>query len=150
MERSHLHSHRMFIAVAIAASLAFLGPLASVNAGVGNLDPKFGKGGKVITHLGIGDRVASLLVQPDGKIIATGASGSRDIYSASDFALVRYNADGSLDSSFGIGGKVITDFFGGGDYINSAALQSDGRIVVAGRAGKQPMIYFGLARYNKD
>lgn len=153
MKQLHTHSAGRFIAIAVAA-LSFVvgavGPLSRVYAAVGDLDPKFGDGGKVFTHIGFGDRVTSLAFQPDGKIIAAGASGNRGIFFASDFALVRYNADGSLDTSFGAGGKVTTDFFDYEDYINAVALQTDGKIVVAGRARDGALAYFGIARYNKD
>lgn len=150
MKQLHTHSAAAFIAVAITALVLAVGPLGRVNAGVGELDPKFGNGGKVITPLGFGDRVTCLAFQPDGKIIAAGASGSRGIYYASDFALVRYHADGSLDLSFGFGGRVITDFLGDQDYVNGIALQRDGKIVVAGRGREGAIIYFGLARYTTD
>ena len=149
----HTHSAGGFLAIAVAA-LSFVvgavGPLGRVYAAAGNLDPAFGNGGKVFTHIGFGDRVTSLAFQPDGKIIAAGASGNRGIFFASDFAIVRYNADGSLDTSFGAGGKVTTDFFDYEDYINAVALQTDGKIVVAGRARDGALAYFGLARYNRD
>src|SRR5262249_14973751 len=89
-------------------------------------------------------------IQPDGRIIAAGGSASRGIYDADDFALVRYNIDGTLDKRFGTDGIVRTDFFGDQDYINAIALQSDGKIVAAGRARRGTDIYFGLARYNTD
>lgn len=150
MKQLHTHSAAAFIAVAITALVLAVGPLGRVNAGVGELDPQFGNGGKVFTHLAFGDRVTCLAFQSDGKIIAAGASGTRGIFYASDFALVRYNADGSLDESFGAGGKVMTDFFDYEDYINAVALQTDSKIVVAGRARDGALAYFGLARYNKD
>jgi uncharacterized delta-60 repeat protein len=153
MKNLHTHSAVRFTAIAVAA-LSFVvgavGPMGRVYAAVGDLDPKFGNGGKVFTHIGFGDRVASLAFQPDGKIIAAGASASRGIFSSSDFAIVRYNVDGSLDTSFGAGGKVTTDFFDYEDYINAVALQTDGKIVAVGRARDGALAYFGLARYNKD
>lgn len=150
MKQLLIQSAGAFIAVATTALILAVGPLGRVYAGVGDLDPNFGNGGKVITRLGFGDRVTSLAFQPDGKIVAAGASASRAIYDASDFALVRYQADGSLDLSFGSGGRVITDFLGDEDYVNAVALQRDGKIVAAGRARKGAVIYFGLARYNTD
>lgn len=152
MKRPGTHSTGGFFAIAVAI-LCFLvetvGPTRLVYA-AGGLDPKFGKGGKVFTHIGFGDRVTSLAFQTDGKIIAAGGSASSGIFYASDFALVRYNPDGSLDTSFGVGGKVKTDFFNYEDYINAVALQPDGKIVAAGRARDGAALFFGIARYNKD
>src|ERR1041384_1528732 len=151
MKLLNKHSAGGVIVIAVTA-LCFLvesiGPTLAYAAG--GLDPKFGNGGKVFTHIGFGDRVNSLAFQPDGKIIAAGGSASSGIFYASDFALVRYNADGSVDSTFGAGGKVLTDFFNYEDYINAVALQKDGKIVAAGRARDGANLYFGIARYNTN
>ena len=116
----------------------------------GSLDAGFGSGGKVTTHFGFRDNEQALDValQPDGKIIAAGAV----VATFSDFALARYNNDGSLDASFGSGGKVTTDFFIDDDVANGLALQSDGRIVAAGFAANPNTFSFdfALARYNSD
>src|SRR5262245_49687801 len=71
----------------------------------GALDPTFGSGGKVTTDFGgVLDQAASVVIQPDGKVVAAGVGGFVD------FALARYNANGTLDPTFGSGGKVTTDF----------------------------------------
>ena len=75
----------------------------------GELDPSFGIGGKVITHFGGDDVAQGVVIQADGKIVVAGYSSNG---STSDFALARYNPDGSLDSSFGGEGKVTTDIAG--------------------------------------
>ncbi len=106
----------------------------------GSLDSGFGTAGIVITAFrnnGI-DEVEGLVVQPDGKIVAGGISGSR-------FALARYLSDGTLDGTFGSAGLVTTTFAGGG-YARNLVLQPDGRLVLAGTAGNE----VGLARYNDD
>ena len=99
----------------------------------GSLDPTFDGDGKVTTdfagHFDYGKAVA---IQSDGKIVVAGYT--IDPVSSSDFALARYNADGSLDTTFGIGGKVTTDFIGNWDQATSIAIQNDGKIVVAGWA----------------
>ena len=103
--------------------------------GDGSLDTTFGAGGEVTTDVGSGDDDFghAVAIQPDGKIVAAGSSGLLCRH-GTDFALVRYNADGSLDTTFGTGGKVTTDFFGIGksDYACGVALQTDGKIVAAG------------------
>ncbi len=107
----------------------------------GSLDPTFGSSGMVMTDFGGSDAASAVAIQPDGRIVTAGRSGS------GDFALARYNADGSLDPSFGSGGKVTTDF-GGFDLALGVALQSDGKIVAAGQGGSS--FDFALARYNAD
>jgi uncharacterized delta-60 repeat protein len=91
----------------------------------GRLDPTFGVGGRVTT-----DFLALTLVrQPDGKLVAAGGSGP---FETSDFALARYLPEGRLDASFGVGGLVTTDFFGGSDAASALILQPDGKLVAAG------------------
>ena len=118
----------------------------------GSLDTTFGNGGTVTTDFfGNEDDVFSVLIQPDGKIIAVGSANSPVNYY--DFAAARYLANGTLDSTFGTGGKVSTDF---GDHnfdqARSAALQSDGRIVAAGFAISQNGLSqnFAVARYTSN
>jgi uncharacterized delta-60 repeat protein len=122
----------------------------------GSLDLTFGPGGKVTTVLASGRESATgLLLLPDGKILI---SGSIDQPSLSDtsFALVRYNSDGSLDTTFGQGGLVTTNVGRDDDQASRIALQADGKIVVAGRKGiqfyptEQRKGNVALARYNPD
>ena len=122
----------------------------------GSLDASFGSGGKVVTDFpGGSSRVFSIAIQSDGKILAAGSSHNYNSsvgYYLSDFALARYNTDGSLDTSFGSGGKVETDFFGETDYAKTVTIQSDGKIVLGGTAwgGRNYRSDFALARYNTD
>lgn len=119
--------------------------LARYNAN-GSLDVGFGAGGKVTTDFaGRADTGMAAALQPDGKIVAAGASASGE---DSDFALVRYNPDGSLDTGFGVGGKVLTAIGGGSDIGNALVIQPDGKIVVSGSsAGSDGRADFALARY---
>jgi len=114
----------------------------------GSLDASFGSGGKVLTDFGsqVWDIVSAVAIQPDGKIVAAGVSRAANGYDW-DIALVRYNPDGSLDASFGAGGKVRTGLLGG--FANAVALQPDGRIVVAGSSWSG-VTQFALLRYNTD
>jgi len=115
----------------------------------GSLDGTFGTGGIVVTPVGAGDEIArGVLVQPDGKLVAVGYSNNG---SNNDFALVRYNPDGSLDGTFGTGGIVTTPIGTGGDNALHVARQDDGKLVVAGYAampgtGIDPVV----ARYDAD
>lgn len=114
----------------------------------GSLDPSFGSGGQVLTDLGSPDQANALALQPDGKIVVAGTTAG-----FSDFALVRYNPDGSLDAGFGSGGSVVTNI-GSIDAASALALQPDGKLVVAGiSAGSSSVVPRGrlaLLRYNAD
>lgn len=114
----------------------------------GSLDNTFGNNGKVLTDFnGNDDRLYSIGIQPNGKIVATGYTINLKTYNA-NVALARYNSNGSLDSTFGINGKVISDF-SQEDVAYALALQPDGKIVLA---GKSFGTYGDIAvfRYNSD
>ncbi len=115
----------------------------------GSLDSAFDSDGKVMTPFGAyNEGVDALVIQPDGKIVAAGYTYNG---TNSDFALARYNADGSLDSAFGSGGKVTTNIASRDEYISAMALQPDGKIVVAGFSeGATTSDDFAVARYNAD
>jgi uncharacterized delta-60 repeat protein len=116
----------------------------------GSLDTSFDGDGKV-TFPGLGssdNRANSVAVQADGKIVAAGCTSC--FSSSSDFALVRYNSNGSLDGSFDGEGNVKTDFAGGDDQAYALAILSDGRLVLAGYVSVSGGVDFGLARYNAD
>lgn len=119
-------------------------------AAPGDLDPAFGDGGKVYLHNGLVSAGYDLAVQPDGRIVTVGFSQDAG-WLSTDFSLTRHHADGSIDTSFGDGGEVLTDFDGAEDYAHAVALQPDGRIVVAGRTEVPGEgWYFTLARYHPD
>src|SRR5262245_39175424 len=129
----------------------------------GLLDPTFGVGGKVLTNFA--GAAFDTVVQPDGKFVAIGQSAG---FGESDFNVMRFNADGSPDLTFGTGGQVLTDFrdLGGGtlapgsqyafsrDVANDVTLQPDGKIVVVGHAGdfsgSGSSDGWRIARYNAD
>lgn len=94
----------------------------------GTLDTTLGGSGILITDLGQNEVGNDLTIQNDGKIIV---AGKRYNETSSDFLLVRYNSDGSLDTSFGDAGKVISDL-GGSDSALGVALQPDGKILASG------------------
>src|SRR5262245_59204264 len=109
----------------------------------GTLDTTFGTGGKTVTDFGADDRAFSVALQADGKIVAAGMTGA-------NFALARYNINGTLDGTFGTGGKVITDIAGMNDIALGVAVRSDGKIVAAGRAFVSGRPAFGVAPYNTN
>ena len=114
----------------------------------GSLDASFGNSGIFIFSLGTLDIFREIALQNDGKIVVAGlASVSSNI----SFALARLNADGSFDTSFGDGGKVITKAAPGENGANSVAIQPDGKIVAAGYGfGFPDGRNFVLVRYNTD
>jgi|GEM_PF-2319344 len=118
-----------------------------------NTAPTFNVGdGIVNTDLGSAnhrDYPASLLVQSDGRLIVVGHAGWQFMVDDSDVAAVRYNADGSLDTSFGSNGKVLWDAFGWGasETVAEAKLLADGKILIVGNAYNSDAF---LARLNSD
>jgi uncharacterized delta-60 repeat protein len=115
----------------------------------GALDSGFGSGGKVTTDFGAEDTARAVALQADSKIVVVGDTRNPVPTLVFDFALARYNADGALDSSFGSGGKVTTDF-GGVDSSSSVAIQADGRIVALGSRFTTSSADFAIARYHTD
>jgi uncharacterized delta-60 repeat protein len=125
----------------------------------GSLDTTFGTGGKVITEILGTSEVNAISIQSDGKIIAAGRSVSVNAIflpgpTGIDFGLVRYNEDGSLDTTFGAQGRVITDLNSPNDVIYAVSLQPDGKIIAAGESAADLLDWstpwFGLTRYNRD
>jgi uncharacterized delta-60 repeat protein len=117
---------------------------------VASLDTTFGGTGKVITEIGGNtDEAYAAAIQGDGKIVVSGTSWIGTNY---DFALARYNIDGSLDTTFGSTGKVTTDIGGIDDYAHAVARQGDGKIVAAGYSYNRTNYNstFALVRYNMD
>lgn len=117
----------------------------------GNLDTSFGGDGKVATNFfGYDDGISALTIQQDGKIIAAGYAANGTEYSSYDFALARYNPDGSLDTNFSDDGKLTTDFFGNYDIANDIFLLPDGKILVTGQTNDSSKSYIGVVRYYPD
>src|SRR5215471_13497714 len=137
-------------------------PFAAI-ASDGDLDLSFGNAGKVTTAFFSGtsrvfllDIVSSVAIQSDGKIVAAGKvdQAPPQVGIDSVFGLARYSPDGSLDQSFGSGGKVVTEFSGGSAAISAVAIQPDGKIVAMGSVSPAPADLvdseFALARFNPD
>jgi uncharacterized delta-60 repeat protein len=113
----------------------------------GQLDTKFGLGGLVTTHFSSGNDVAfAIAIQNNGEIVV---AGNAVVGSATDFGVCRYYSNGSLDTSFGSGGTVTTNFGGNTAWAYGLVIQSDGKIVAGGSAKTSPTgVYnFALARY---
>jgi uncharacterized delta-60 repeat protein len=118
----------------------------------GSLDTGFDGDGRAYTFFNnVLDRSADVAVQPDGKILVAGDTGLFVSTNPSDYAICRYNPNGSLDASFGSGGKAIFNVLTSGSNQSDIAfrvlLQSDGKILVAGFSNT---IYFSVIRLNSD
>jgi uncharacterized delta-60 repeat protein len=114
----------------------------------GSLDTSFDTDGWVGTDFGgNGERANAMAIQSDGKIVLAGKTPTG--FGGGDFALARYNPDGSLDTSFGAGGKLTTDL-GGYDEAYSLAIQKDGKIVAVGQHQAPNAVDFVMARYNSN
>jgi len=132
---------------ALAVAVALAAPAGATIPG--SADDGYRAGSRVTTDFaGAEDGIAALIAQPDGTVLAAGSA--RVPYS--EFALVRYRPDGSLDPDFGDHGKVTTRI-GSGALIQAAARQADGRVVAAGVvdfAANGGPVDFALARYLPD
>jgi uncharacterized delta-60 repeat protein len=138
---------------ATAITLAILVSARTVLAVDGDLDPAFGTDGKVLTDFDHSTDIANAVaIQADAKLVVVGTTYRDNDFSNEDFAVARYNPDGTLDKTFGAGGKVQTDFPGLAAVASSVVIQLDGKIVVAG--GAFPLFTFlgdfKLVRYNSN
>jgi uncharacterized delta-60 repeat protein len=115
----------------------------------GTLDSSFGGSGMVATLIpGSIDGMFDTALQPDGKIVTLGSTFV-------DSQIVRYNSDGTIDTTFGAGGRVIVDFSGGKDLPAGLAILNDGKIIVAGSVYYSGPLsnceaYATLAKFNSD
>ncbi|MBE2279714.1 MAG: T9SS type A sorting domain-containing protein [Ignavibacteriaceae bacterium] len=124
-------------------------PVLPPSTGDGSLDLSFGDSGKVITELSdMNDVVSAVKVLDNGKVLAAGYAGNN---SKLDWALVRYNVDGSLDNTFGDSGKVFTSIGTANDYVSCMVIQPDGKIVLGGYTGiSGNNSATAVARYNSN
>ena len=112
----------------------------------GLVDTNFGTNGLLLASVSDGPSQANAVaLQKDGKVVVAGFAQSGQYHAHTHFALVRFNADGSLDPSFGSTGKLTTTFTTN-DQAHALAVQSDGKIIAAGSSYG----LFALARYNPD
>jgi uncharacterized delta-60 repeat protein len=133
----------------LAAALVAAAILPAVAAGpahaaAGDLDPSFDGDGKRILDLGGADVARVVFVQADGKILVVGNGGP-----VNGFTVSRLHPDGSLDTSFDGDGTAVADF-GGFEHARAAALQPDGKIVVAGTTSGKTETNMAVARFSRD
>src|SRR4051812_38346907 len=110
------------------------------------LDPHFGSGGMVLADFGGSDQGYAMTALNNGKTLVAGRAWNVDQY---DFGVARFNTDGTLDSSFGNGGMVMTDLGSQFDAAYAMAVQTNGKIVVVGQT-EGTGYDFGMVRYNSD
>jgi uncharacterized delta-60 repeat protein len=133
-----------------------VGPVNTINFGLarynndGSLDASFGSDGKVvIDFFGSFDEAFAIALQPDNKIILAGTTHTSE--TGNNLALARFNSDGSLDTTFGSGGKVVTDRLLRFDRAKAVALQPNGQILAGGVGiGSRGTNDFAIARFNSD
>jgi uncharacterized delta-60 repeat protein len=114
----------------------------------GTLDTTFGSSGKVIQPIGsANDRGQSLAIQPDGKILLGGFCSNGSNW---DFCIVRFNSDGTLDTTFGSSNKVIQPIGSSKDYGYSLAIQPDGKILLGGYCRNGSSEDLCIVRFNSD
>jgi uncharacterized delta-60 repeat protein len=111
----------------------------------GSLDAGFGVGGIAKTPQAVS--IQGLTILNDGRIVAVGSGVGAN--GTSDFAILRFFANGNLDNSFGSNGETLTDF-GQAEFANAVAVQPDGRYVAAGETALADVISFALVRYNPN
>lgn len=127
---------------------------ATALAAAGDLDLTFGTNGKVTTDMGSGymEMVDDVVQQQGGKIVVVGRKWLDE--ATAETMLARYNADGSLDTSFDGDGKFTTGLVGEDIGTSTLALQQDGKVVVGGPVGVfeavTPDYHFELVRYDTD
>ena len=112
LSRTGVHRRLPWLAVVGAAAFAALIAGVQLAHGAGGaIDQSFGRSGRVTTDFnGTTDIAYAVALQPDGKLVVAGTSYANNDYSKEDFAVVRYNSNGTRDLSFGVNGKVTTDF----------------------------------------
>lgn len=115
----------------------------TVSAAPVDIDPTFGQNGRVFTRIGVSGyqyhypHTESMLVQPDGKILVSGRFWEDGVAAYYGTFMVRYMPDGTLDASFGTGGKVAVIEFSSSSYVSTGtdvALQADGKILLIGQS----------------
>ena len=131
---------KTFLALCLTIFVVLAAQEKASAAAPGALDPSFGAAGFVQTNILGTDQIFDITAQPDGKIIAVGSSG------VNDYTIIRYLANGALDTTFDTDGIVFVDFGSTFDVARNVQIQLDGKIVVAG-AG---IVGSGVVRLNPN
>src|SRR5207249_14951 len=94
-----------------------------------------------------------VVIQPDGKVVLAVFAETTGSTFTADFGLARFNANGTLDTTFGTGGQVRTGFVGSPSFNDVSVLeQPDGKLLVVGSRASStpPFSHVALARYSPD
>jgi uncharacterized delta-60 repeat protein len=115
----------------------------------GTLDATFGTGGRVVTSMSsANDRAGGVIVQADGKIVVAGTSYTYTSPYVNFIVLIRYNNNGTIDSTFGSNGKINTNFGAGNCDFSAMTIQTDGKIVITCNVNSGVVSnQIGLVRY---
>ncbi len=117
----------------------------------GSLDTNFGNGGKTIVDMGQpGAFFYDVALQPDGKIVAVGAFGFHSSGNNSDYLIVRFNSNGTMDNGFDTDGIITRGFGSNPDGAYGVVVLPDGKIVVAGTSFSGPDSVTAILRFNGD
>ncbi|MCD4742761.1 MAG: hypothetical protein K8R67_09845, partial [Desulfobacteraceae bacterium] len=130
-----------FVCLIFTASFSYAGS-------AGTLDTDFDTDGIVTTDINGHDSANGVAIQADGKIVVVGTT--EDLTDSPKFIVCRYNEDGSLDTTFDADGIVITDVGGDDASARAVAIQSDGKIVVAGKSGDDGNTSITVVRYTTN
>jgi uncharacterized delta-60 repeat protein len=118
-------------------------------AASGELDLTFNNSGKVQTNMGVANDVTTAIAtQIDGKIVCVGYSSNNN--GNYDVAVLRFNVDGLLDTSFDGDGKILKAIGSGDDWAAALAIQTDGKILVGGTSFTGENDDFAILRFNAD
>jgi uncharacterized delta-60 repeat protein len=135
--------------IVVGGSAANQFAVARFNAD-GSPDNSFSGDGRQTISIGIDDNLESMALQADGKIVLVGISFSDPNYDSAYFGVARLNTNGTTDNSFSLDGKLLTNFEDGLSFGSSVAIQTNGKILVAGRTYFNGQDAFSVARYNAD
>ncbi len=135
INRTHRRDFRRWMAVTAMTAALTLSPhwRVTMEAVDGHLDQTFGNGGVVVPTLSgaVAWTTGGIAIQPNGKIVVAGGAQTAG---KENLAVVRYNADGSFDSTFGVNGLALAPFPFSSSFASAVVIQSDGKIVAVGTA----------------
>ncbi|MGQ7844439.1 cadherin domain-containing protein [Granulosicoccus sp. 3-233] len=130
----------------------FAANVIAVSHATVNSAPDFhaGEGFHTVALANLYNGAVDLVTQPDGKYLVLSAVNTAASGKDLDFALTRFNADGSLDTGFGNGGTIISALTSNNETVSALSLQGDGKIILAGARSLGNANEAVMIRYNSD